>query len=48
MTKTTTVLVDVQITQLCDHHGLGRHFPAIAPTVDISRYRRASRGQGVT
>jgi hypothetical protein len=25
------MLVDAQITQLCDHRGLGRHFLAIAP-----------------
>jgi len=24
------VLVDAHITQLCDHRGLGRHYPAIA------------------
>jgi len=31
MTRSTAVLVDAQITQLCDHRGLGRHFLAIAP-----------------
>jgi hypothetical protein len=31
MTRTTTVLAGAQITQLCDHRGPGRHFPAIAP-----------------
>jgi hypothetical protein len=30
MTRSTAVLVDVQITQLRDHSGLGRHFLAIA------------------
>ena len=25
------MLVDAQITQLCDYRGPGRHFPAIAP-----------------
>jgi len=31
MIRSTAVLVDAQITQLCDHRGPGRHFPAIAP-----------------
>src|SRR6266487_4242911 len=31
MTRTTAVLAGAQITQLCDHRGPGRHFPAIAP-----------------
>jgi hypothetical protein len=31
MTRSTTVLAGAQITQLCDHRGPGRHFPAIAP-----------------
>jgi len=31
MTRSTAVLVDAQIIQLCDHRGLGRHFLAIAP-----------------
>ena len=31
MTRSTAVLVDAQITQLCDHRGLRRHFLAIAP-----------------
>jgi hypothetical protein len=31
MTGSTAVLADAQITQLCDHRGLGRHFLAIAP-----------------
>ncbi len=35
MTRSTAVLVDARITQLCDHRGLGRHFLAIAPKADI-------------
>jgi len=31
MTGSTAVLADAQITQLCDHRGLGRHFLAIVP-----------------
>ncbi|MGH7735761.1 MAG: hypothetical protein ACREOE_19215 [Gemmatimonadales bacterium] len=31
MTTSTAMLVDAQITQLCDHRGLGRHLLAIAP-----------------
>jgi len=31
------VLVDAQITQLCDHRGLGRHFLAIAPNGGSAR-----------
>ena len=31
MTRSTAAQVDAQITQLCDHRGLGRNFLAIAP-----------------
>jgi hypothetical protein len=31
------VLVDAQITQLCDHRGPGRHFPAITPNGGSAR-----------
>jgi hypothetical protein len=37
MTGSTAVLADAQITQLCDHHGLGRHFLAIAPNGGYAR-----------
>jgi hypothetical protein len=38
MTRSTAVLADAQITQLCDHRGPGRHFLAIAPNeADIAR-----------
>ena len=42
MTRSTSVLADAQITQPCDHRGLGRHFLAIAPN---SGYLRAAAGQ---
>ena len=49
MTGSTAVLADAQITQLCDHRGLGRHFLAIVPNggsrvdqgVGVGQARRA-------
>src|SRR6266516_3000743 len=49
MTRSTAVLVDEQITQLCDHRGLGHHFLAIAPNGGSGhRWRRRLRAAAGT